>query len=149
MRKTLLSIAAVMAVVGVALAQVEAISTLYVLDVDPARYSGPVGQRIAVRLDDAPRHITLSPQDEICVQLQRVAANSQVISAHVRVLRPEPHAAVEVRVVAPDISPGTFRSTPWGMLLRVVPPEKAVGASKPIGTTDAPVCSLTEATAAN
>ncbi len=131
-----------MAVVGVALAQVEASSTLYVLDVDPARYSGPAGQRIAVRLDDAPRHVTLSPQDEICVQLQR-AANSQVISARVRVLRPEPHAAVEVRVVAPDISPGTFRSTPWGMLLRVVPPDKLAGVGEPLGTTDAPVCSLT------
>jgi hypothetical protein len=142
MRKRLLSIAMGMAVVGVALAQVEASSTLYVLDVDPARYSGPAGQRIAVRLDDAPRHVTLSPQDEICVQLQR-AANSQVISARVRVLRPEPHAAVEVRVVAPDISPGTFRSTPWGMLLRVVPPDKLAGVGKPLGTTDAPVCSLT------
>ncbi len=142
MRKRLLSIAIGMAVVGVALAQVEASSTLYVLDVDPARYSGPAGQRIAVRLDDAPRHVTLSPQDEICVQLQR-AANSQVISARVRVLRPEPHAAVEVRVVAPDISPGTFRSTPWGMLLRVVPPDKLAGVGKPLGTTDAPVCSLT------
>jgi hypothetical protein len=142
MRKTLLSIAIGMAVVGVALAQVEASSTLYVLDVDPARYSGPAGQRITVRLDDAPRHITLSPQDEICVQLQRTA-NSQVISAKVRVLRPEPHAAVEVRVVAPDISPGTFRSTPWGMLLRVVPPEKIAGVAKPVGTTNAPVCSLT------
>jgi hypothetical protein len=95
-----------------------------------------------VRLDDAPRHITLSPQDEICVQLQR-AANGQVISARVRVMRPEPHDAVEVRVVAPDISPGTFRSTPWGMLLRVVPPEKLTGVGKPLGTTDAPVCSLT------
>lgn len=142
MRKRLLSIAMGMAVVGAALAQVEASSTVYVLDVDPARYSGPAGQRIAVRLDDAPRHITLSPQDEICVQLQR-AANSQVIHARVRVLRPEPHAAVEVRVVAPDISPGTFRSTPWGMLLRVVPPEKLTGVGEPLGTTDAPVCSLT------
>jgi hypothetical protein len=132
-----------MAVVGAALAQVEASSTLYVLDVDPARYAGPVGQRITVRLDDAPRHITLSPQDEICVQLQRVPASSQVISARVRVLRPEPHAAVEVRVVAPDISPGTYRSTPWGMLLRVVPPDKVSGPTKTLGTTDAPVCSLT------
>lgn len=130
-----------MAVVGVALAQVEASSTVYVLDIDPARYSGPSGQRIEVRLDDAPRHVTLSPQDEICVQLQR--ADSQVIHARVRVLRPEPHDAVEVRVVAPDISPGTFRSTPWGMLLRVVPPEKLTGVGKPLGTTDAPVCSLT------
>lgn len=141
MRKTLLSIAAGVAVVGVALAQVEASSTVYILDVDPARYSGPVGQRIAVRVDDAPRHVTLSPQDEICVQLQR-AANGEVISARVRVLRPEPHAAVEVRVVAPDISPGTYRSTPWGMLLRVVPPEKSAGPAKLLGTNDAPVCAL-------
>jgi hypothetical protein len=142
MRKTSPSIAAGMAFVGVALAQVEASSTVYILDVDPARYSGPVGQRIAVRLDDEPRHITLSPQDEICVQLQRVAENSQIISARVRVLRPEPHAAVVVRVVAPDISPGTFRSTPWGMLLRVVPPDKAAEPVKLLGTTDAPVCAL-------
>ena len=131
-----------MVFVGVALAQVEASSTVYFLDVDPARYSGPVGQRIAVRLDDEPRHITLSPQDEICVQLQRVAENSQVISARVRVLRPEPHDAVVVRVVAPDISPGTFRSTPWGMLLRVVPPDKTTEPVKLLGTADAPVCAL-------
>jgi len=131
-----------MAVVGVAIAQVEASSTVYFLDIDPARYSGPAGQRIMVRLDDEPRHITLSPQDEICVQLQRTADNSQVISARVRVLRPEPHAAVDIRVVAPDISPGTFRSTPWGMLLRIVPPEKTAVPVKLLGTTDAPVCAL-------
>jgi hypothetical protein len=142
MRKTFPAIAAGMVFVGVALAQVEASSTVYFLDVDPARYSGPVGQRIAVRLDDEPRHITLSPQDEICVQLQRVAENSQVISARVRVLRPEPHDAVVVRVVAPDISPGTFRSTPWGMLLRVVPPDKTTEPVKLLGTADAPVCAL-------
>lgn len=138
----LLSVASAVAVVGVALAQVEASSTVYILDVDPARYSGPVGQRIAVRLDDAPRHIMLSPQDEICVQLQSADAGSKIISARVRVLRPEPHAVVEVRVVAPDISPGTYRSTPWGMLLRVVPPEKAAGPAKLLRTTDAPVCAL-------
>ena len=142
MRKILWSAAAGLAVVGVALAQVEASSSTYFVDVDPARYGGPAGQRIALQLGDQPRHVSLSAEDEICVQLQRVAENSQVISARVRVLRPEPHAAVVVRVVAPDISPGTFRSTPWGMLLRVVPPDKAAEPVKLLGTTDAPVCAL-------
>ncbi len=142
MRKSLITVAAGLAIVGVALAQVEASSTVYIVDVDPARYAGPVGQRITVRLDDAPRHVTLSPQDEICLQLQRTADNSQVINARVRVMRPEPHAVAEIRVVAPDISPGTFRSTPWGMLLRVVPPEKTVAPTKLLGTADAPVCAL-------
>src|SRR5262245_51982506 len=96
---------------GAALAQVEASSSTYFLDVDPARYSGPAGQRLAVLIGDQPRHVTLSDQDEICVQLQRSAPDSSVINAHVRVLRPEPHDAVVVRLVAPDISPGTFRST--------------------------------------
>lgn len=143
MRKLILGAAACAAVVGVALAQVEASSSTYFLDVDPARYAGPAGQRLAVRLGDQPRHVQLSAQDEICVQLQRAAENSDVISARVRVLRPEPHDAAIVKVVGPDISPGTFRSTPWGMLLRVVADG---GASSdhvaPVGTGDAPVCVL-------
>jgi hypothetical protein len=143
MRKIILSAAACVAVVGVALAQVEASSSTYFLDVDPARYAGPSGQRLAVQLGDQPRNVQLSAQDEICVQLQRAGADSSEISAHVRVLRPEPHDAAVVRVVAPDISPGTYRSTPWGMLLRVVPDKNAgVDRIKPVGTTNAPVCAL-------
>jgi hypothetical protein len=141
MRKSIALAALSVAAAGAALAQVAASSSTYFLDVDPARYAGPAGQRLALQLDDAPRHVAISAQDEICVQLKRDAANS--ITAHVRVLKPEPHAATTVRVVAPDISPGTYRSTPWGMLLRVVP-EKTVGADtvKPVGLADSPVCSL-------
>jgi hypothetical protein len=131
------------ALVGVALAQVEASSSVFFLDVDPARYAGPAGQRLAVRVDDAPRHIAISDQDEICVQLQRSSANGDVISARVRALRPEPHEAVVVNVAGPGISPGTFRSTPWGMLLRVVPNGNAsADLVKTVGTNDAPVCTL-------
>ena len=143
MRKLIIAVATCAAVLGVALAQVEASSSTYFLDVDPARYSGPAGQRLAVLIDDQPRHVAISDQDEICVQLQRLAPDSSVINARVRVLRPEPHEAVVVRVVAPDISPGTFRSTPWGMLLRVVPSDNQVArVIKPVGTNDAPVCTL-------
>jgi hypothetical protein len=132
-----------LAVVGVALAQVEASSSTYFLDVDPARYGGPIGQRIAVLVDDQPRHVSLSAEDEICVQLRRAETNSSELSAHVRVLRPEPHEATVVRVAGPGISPGTYRSTPWGMLLRVVPDKKAVSDTvKPVGTSDKPVCTL-------
>ena len=132
-----------LAVVGVALAQVEASSSTYLLDVDPARYGGPIGQRIAVQVDDQPRHVSLSAEDEICVQLRRAASNSSELSAHVRVLRPEPHEATVVRVAGPGISPGTYRSTPWGMLLRVVPDKNAVAdTKKPVGISDKPVCSL-------
>ena len=142
MRKLLVAGAFSAAIVGVALAQVEASSSVYFLDVDPARYAGPAGQRLAVRVDDEPRHIAISEQDEICVQLQRSSAGD-VISARVRAMRPEPHEAVEVKVAGPGISPGTFRSTPWGMLLRVVPNGNAsVDVVKPVGTNDAPVCSL-------
>jgi len=142
MRKLIVSVASCLAVVGVALAQVEASSSTYFLDVDPARYSGPAGQRLMVQVGDQPRHVSLNAQDEICVQLQR-AAGSEVLSAHVRVLRPEPHDAAVVRVAGPDISPGTFRSTPWGMLLRVVT-EKDAGTDpiKPMGLANAPVCAL-------
>jgi hypothetical protein len=143
MQKTILLAAAALAVVGVALAQVEASSSTYFIDVDPARYNGPPGQRLAVQVGDQPRHITLNSQDEICVQLRRAATDSSIISAHVRVLRPEPHAAAEVKVAGPGISPGTFRSTPWGMLLRVVPEKKVtLEPVKALGTSDAPVCSL-------
>jgi hypothetical protein len=142
MRKLLAAGVFSAAIVGVALAQVEASSSVYFLDVDPARYAGPAGQRLAVRVDDEPRHIAISDQDEICVQLQRSSANGD-ISARVRALRPEPHEVVVVKVAGPGISPGTFRSTPWGMLLRVVPNGNAsVDVVKPLGTNDAPVCSL-------
>jgi hypothetical protein len=142
MRKLIFSVASCLVVVGVALAQVEASSSTYFLDVDPARYAGPAGQRLVVQVGDQPRNVSLNAQDEICVQLQR-AADSGVISAHVRVLRPEPHDAAIVRVAGPDISPGTFRSTPWGLLLRVVT-EKNAGTDpiKPLGLANAPVCVL-------
>src|SRR3954463_12205130 len=95
------------ALVGVALAQVEASSSVYFLDVDPARYAGPAGQRLPGGIDDPPRPLAISDQDEICVQLQRSSANGDVISARVRALRPEPHDAVVVKVAGPDVSPGT------------------------------------------
>ena len=77
------------------------------------------------------------------MQLKRAPTDSATISAHVRVLRPEPHDAAEVKVAGPGISPGTFRSTPWGMLLRVVPEKKAtLEPVKALGISDAPVCSL-------
>jgi hypothetical protein len=144
MRKIILSAVISAAIVGVALAQVEASSSsLYLLDVDPARYSGPSGQRLVLRVGDQPRNITIGAQDEICVQLQRVGDNSDVISARVRALRPEPQLATDVRVVGPDISPGTYRSTPWGMLLRAVPGQTGNGgAVKALGTDTAPVCTL-------
>ena len=142
MNKMMLAAVVSIALVGVALAQVQASSTVYVLDVDPARYAGPAGQRVMLRVGDQPRNVVISTQDEICVQLQRVVGETDVISARVRALGPEPKTA-EVRVVAPDISPGTYRSTPWGMLLRAVPERaEARGSTKTVGVEDAPVCTL-------
>ncbi|HEX5162419.1 MAG TPA: hypothetical protein VFV88_11910 [Steroidobacteraceae bacterium] len=143
MRKVIWCAAAGLAVVGAALAQVEASSSIYFLDVDPARYGGPAGQRIAVQLDDQPRHVSLSAEDEICVQLRRAPSDSSAISAHVRVLRPQPHEAAVVKVAGPGVSPGTYRSTPWGLLLRVVPDKNAnTDSIKAVGLADKPVCSL-------
>jgi hypothetical protein len=142
MRKQLLLAAACAALAGVALAQVEvSSSTTYLLDVDPARYSGPAGQRLMLRVGDQPRHVSIGAQDEICVQLQRDASNDGVINARVRTLTPEPKTA-NVRVVAPDISPGTYRSTPWGLLLRALPEKSSAGLAKPVGTDNAPVCTI-------
>jgi hypothetical protein len=142
MRKQLLLAATCAALVGAALAQVEASSsTTYFLDIDPARYAGPAGQRLMLRVGDQPRHVSIGAQDEICVQLQQDASNTGVISARVRTLKPEPKTA-EVRVVAPDISPGTYRSTPWGLLLRALPEKSEAGMVKPVGTDNAPVCTI-------
>jgi len=130
------------AVVGVALAQVQASSTVYLIDVDPARYAGPEGQRVMLRLGDQPRNVTIGTQDEICVQLQRVEG-TEVISARVRALRPEPQTATEIRLVGPNIAPGTYRSTPWGLLLRAMPGNPdAQALVKVFGTDNAPVCTL-------
>lgn len=142
MRKLIWSAAACAAMVGAALAQVEASSSVYLLDIDPARYAGPAGQRLALRVGDEPRHVTIGAQDEICVQLQRVDGKSEIISARVRTLTADPKSA-EVRLVAPDISPGTYRSTPWGLLLRAVPDRDDRGqAIKTVGADSAPVCKL-------
>ena len=141
--KMLFSAAACVALVGVALAQVQASSTLYLIDVDPARYAGPAGQRLALRVGDQPRNVIIGTQDEICVQLQRVEGNSEVIAVRVRALRPEPQTAAEIRVVGPNIAPGTFRSTPWGLLLRATPGNPAAEAAvNALGTDKAPVCTL-------
>jgi len=143
MNKQFLMGCAALALVGVALAQVEASSRTYFIDVDSARYNGPPAQRIVMQLDDKPRHLTLNSNDEICVQLRRASNDSSIISAHIRVLRPEPHDAAEVKVAGPGISPGTYRSTPWGLLLRVVPEKKlTLQPAQALGTSDAPVCSL-------
>lgn len=141
MRKLMLSAVVCAAMVGAALAQVEASSSVYFLDVDPARYAGPAGQRLMLRVGDQPRHVTIGAKDEICVQLQRLAGESEVINARIRSLGPEPKAA-DVRVVAPDISPGTYRSTPWGMLLRALPGKSETGGVTTTGTFDAPVCTI-------
>ena len=140
--KMVFSAVACAAVVGVALAQVQASSTVYLIDVDPARYAGPVGQRVMLRLGDQPRNVTIGTQDEICVQLQRVEG-TEVISARVRALRPEPKTAAEIPLVGPNIAPGTYRSTPWGLLLRAMPGNPdAQALVKVFGTDNAPVCTL-------
>ena len=132
-----------LALVGVALAQVEASSSTILLDVDTARYAGPASQRLILHVGDQPRHITIGTQDEICVQLQRVAGNTEVISARVRALRPQEQAATEVRLIAPDISPGTYRSTPWGLLLRALPEKtESFKGDEALGTDKAPTCTL-------
>jgi hypothetical protein len=140
--RTLIVSAASVAMMGVALAQVPASSSsTYLLDIDPARYSGPAGQRLALRVGDQPRYVNIGTQDEMCVQLQRVDGENEVINAVVRTTQPKQVA--RVRVVAPDISPGTYRSTPWGLLLRALPHNvEPTTAAKPISTDDAPVCTL-------
>jgi hypothetical protein len=141
MRKLIVSAAVCAAMVGVALAQVEASSSVYFLDVDPANYAGPAGQRLMLRVGDQPRHVSIGARDEICVQLQRLAGESEIISARVRDLGSTAKAA-DVRVVAPDIAPGTYRSTPWGLLLRALPGQAERGTVKTVGTDDAPVCTI-------
>jgi hypothetical protein len=141
MRKLIVSAAVCAAMVGVALAQVEASSSVYFLDVDPARYAGPAGQRLMLRVGDQPRHVSIGAQEEICVQLQRLAGEKEIINARVRDLGSSAKAA-EVRVVAPDIAPGTYRSTPWGLLLRALPGQSERGMVKTVGTDNAPVCTI-------
>jgi hypothetical protein len=141
MRKFISMIAAYLAVMGVALAQMAASSNLFYLDVDPGRYGGPAGQRIVVQLGDEPRRVALGAEDEICVQLQRATSDSSAISAHVSALKPEPHTAAIVRVAGPGISPGTYRSTPWGLLLRVTT-ESANEKDQLKSAAEAPVCTF-------
>jgi hypothetical protein len=142
MRKQILFAAVCAAIAGVALAQVEASSSTYFLDVDNARYAGPAGQRLVLVVGDSPRHVTIGASDELCVQLQRDSLNTEVIRARVRALGTEEKVA-DVRVVGPDISPGTYRSTPWGLLLRALPEKQpADKQAKPVGVDKAPVCTL-------
>ena len=142
MRKLILSAAVCAVTAGVALAQVEASSSVYLLDVDPAQYAGPAAQRLVLRVGDQPRQISLGSHEDICVQLRRVVGETEVIAARVRSLGPEPKDA-DVRVVAPDIAPGTYRSTPWGLLVRALP-GRDDEEQKPVKTamSEAPVCQL-------
>jgi len=143
MHKVILSAILSVAMVGVALAQMEASSASYVIDVDPARYAGPSGQRVVLRVGDQPRNVVLGTQDEICVQLQRIEG-SDVVTARVRALRPQPQTATEVPLVGPNVTPGTYRSTPWGLLLRALPNKDSGEKSESgvLGTDHSPVCTL-------
>jgi hypothetical protein len=142
MRKHILFAAACAATAGVALAQVEASSSTYLLDIDNARYAGPAGQRLVLRVGDSPRHVTIGARDELCVQLQRDSLDTEVIRARVRALGTDQKVA-DVRVVGPDISPGTYRSTPWGLLLRAIPEKQPSDPTiKPVALEQAPVCTL-------
>ena len=109
------------AIVGVALAQVEASSSTYSSRrrSGALRGSGRSAPGVARRRSAAAHHDRHPGRNLRAVAARR--RKSEVISARVRALRPEPQIAAEVRVVAPDISPGTYRSTPWGLLLRAVP----------------------------
>src|SRR5688572_3365807 len=141
MRKFISMMVAYLAVMGVALAQMAASSNLYYLDVDSGRYGGPAGQRIAMQLGDEPRRVALGSNDEICVQLRRAASDATTISAHVSALKPQPQTAAIVLVAGPGISPGTFRSTPWGLLLRMRTP--AISETSGVkSTADSPICAL-------
>ena len=64
MRRMVLSAATCAATMGVALAQVGASSSTYLIDVDPALYSGPAGQRVALRVGDQPRNVVIGAQDK-------------------------------------------------------------------------------------
>ena len=142
MRKHISFAALCAATVGVALAQVEASSSTYLLDVDNARYAGPAGQRLVLKVGDPPRHVTIGAREELCVQLHRDTTDNDVIRARVKALGTDEKVA-DVRVVAPDISPGTYRSTPWGLLLRALPEQQQVQQNtKPVGVDQAPVCTL-------
>jgi len=148
MRKHISFAAICAATMGAALAQVEASSSVYFIDVDTASYAGPAGQRVALRVGDPPRHVTIGAQDEICVQLQRDSRDSEVIRARVRDMGSTDKVA-DVRLVAPDISPGTFRSTPWGLLLRALPEQgKAPEAVKTRGDQKVETGVVAEATTA-
>jgi hypothetical protein len=134
MHKLVLPAAVCVAFVGAALAQVEASSSTYLLDVDTARYVGPASQRLMLRVGDQPRSITIGTQGN-CVQLQHIEGNSEVIAAFMRA-GPQPRDD-GVRLVGPDISPN-HRSTRGACCC--VPPEKTgnVGAEQATGHRDAP-----------
>lgn len=136
MRTLIFSAALIAASFGAALAQVQASSSVYFIDVDTARYAGPEGQRLTLRVGDPPRQVTVGDHEEICLQLQRDARDSEVIRARVRALGSDDKVA-EVRLVAPDISPGTYRSTPWGLLLRALPERSAAQPVKTAAVTGA------------
>ena len=74
------------------------------------------------------------------MQLQRVVGESEVIAARIRTLSAESRTA-DVRVVAPDISPGTYRSTPWGMLVRATR-QPVEAEAQPVSLKEAPVCQI-------
>jgi hypothetical protein len=141
MRNVISIAAASMAVMGAALAQVQVGGGVVLLDVSSARYSDPAEGRLSLQVDDQPRLVALGDKDEICVQLRRESSDSTAISAHVRALRPEPQAAAVVQVAGPTVSPGTYRSTPWGMLLRVVSDVDGKPGNVR-ATANAPVCVL-------
>jgi hypothetical protein len=89
------------------------------LDVDPVQSTMRSDRiRLQLRANDVPRRLVLSSESDICLALQ--ASESGHLVAQVRRLSSAGSALEWIQVGGTGVEPGTFRTTSWGLLLRLV-----------------------------
>lgn len=112
------------------------------VDMDVSRNGGPERTRIALRLGDSPRLVQLGKDDDLCVQA--FSPEDGGIAIRVRALRPSQTAVEVITIGGNNIVPETFRTTTWGLLLRLVSPDTAFNsqARKPGPSPDLAACEL-------
>jgi hypothetical protein len=89
------------------------------VDMDAVRYGGPARARVQIRVDDVPRRLVIDEKSAIvCVQLSTRSPGE--IVARIRRLSGQSSTIEEIRIAGAAVAPGTFRTTSWGLLLRLV-----------------------------
>jgi hypothetical protein len=109
------------------------------IEFDTGQLRGPDRLQLVLAVGDLPRRVIWSETDELCVQ---VRPRSRGLEVAVRAATSGGAENAVVTVSGPGVTPGTFRTTPAGLLVRLVEGADAFGWPKVDAVKPFAVCEL-------